>query len=100
MWKISLTHSKNMRDKKVPFRHSGFEERLAKFPFSYSLAGENVFMCSGHGDNQIVQKGVDGWINSPGHRKNVLSNTTHCAIASFKTSSGYYYLTQMFAIKC
>ena len=56
-------------------------------------------MCSGYSDNYISRMGVDGWINSPGHRKNLLSNTTHCAIASYRTSSGSYYLTQMFARK-
>lgn len=99
MWKISLTHSKNMGNNKVPFGHKGFDDRLRQFPFSYNLACENVFMCTGYSDSSIARMGVDGWINSPGHRKNLLSNTTHCAIASYRTSSGSYYLTQMFARK-
>lgn len=99
IWRIAYTHSKNMGDKKVPFGHKGFNQRIRQFPFHFSLACENVFMCHGYGQDSIAQNGVDGWINSPGHRKNLLSNTTHCAIATYKTSSGAFYLTQMFARK-
>ena len=45
IWRISYTHSKNMGDKKVPFGHKGFNERIRQFPFHFSLACENVFMC-------------------------------------------------------
>ena len=99
IWRISYGHSKNMGDKKVPFGHKGFNERIRKFPFHYTLACENVFMCHGYSQYSIAQMGVDGWINSPGHRKNLLSNTTHCAIATYRNSSGAFYLTQMFARK-
>ena len=99
IWRISYTHSKNMGEKKVPFGHKGFNQRIKQFPFYYSLACENVFMCHGYSQYSIAQNGVDGWINSPGHRKNLLSNTTHCAIATYRTSSGAFYLTQMFARK-
>ena len=36
--KYSYTHSKNMGDKKVPFVHDGFNDRLTKFPFNYNMA--------------------------------------------------------------
>ena len=97
IWKISLTHSKNMGDGKVPFGHKGFNDRIKQFPFYYSLACENVFMCQGYSEYSIAEMAVNGWINSPGHRKNLLSNTNLCAIATYRTSSGAYYLTQMFA---
>ena len=99
IWKISLTHSKNMGDRKVPFGHKGFNERIKNFPFNFSLACENVFMCQGYSQYSIAEMAVNGWINSPGHRKNLLSNTNSCAIATYITSSGAYYLTQMFARK-
>ena len=99
IWKISLTHSKNMGDGKVPFGHKGFNERIKQFPFHFSLACENVFMCQGYSEYTIAENAVNGWINSPGHRKNLLSNTNYCAIATYRNSSGAYYLTQMFARK-
>ena len=97
IWKISYTHSKNMGDGKVPFGHKGFNERIRQFPFRYYLACENVFMCHGYSEYSIAEAAVNGWINSPGHRKNLLSNTNFCAIATYRTASGAYYLTQMFA---
>ena len=99
IWRISYTHSKNMADKIVPFGHNGFNQRLKQFPFSYKLAYENVFKCLGYGGNKVAFVAIKGWINSPGHRKNLLSNTTHCAIATYISKNGEYYLTQMFARK-
>ena len=99
IWRIAYTHSKNMGDKKVPFSHEGFEERIRQFPFYFSLACENVFTGFGYRDYAIGPAAVNGWINSPGHKKNLLSDTTHCAIACYITRRGEYYLTQMFARK-
>ena len=56
-------------------------------------------MCQGYSEYSIAENAVNGWINSPGHRKNLLSNTNSCAIATYRTASGAYYLTQMFARK-
>ena len=99
IWRVAYTHSKNMGLKIVPFGHKGFNERIRKFPFRFYSAAENVFMCNGYSQYNISELGVKGWINSPGHRKNLLSNSTHCAIATYKTESGEFYLTQMFARK-
>ena len=99
IWRIALTHSKNMGEKKVPFSHEGFEERIKLFPFYFSMACENVFYGFGYRNYSIAPAAVNGWISSPGHKKNLLSDTTHCAIATFITRRGEYYLTQMFARK-
>ena len=99
IWRIALTHSKNMGEKKVPFSHEGFNERINLFPFYFTEACENVFMGLGYRDYAVAPAAVNGWISSPGHKKNLLSDTTHCAIATYITRRGEYYLTQMFARK-
>ena len=99
IWRVAYVHSENMGKKKVPFGHDGFNERIKKFRFYYSLAAENVYMCSGYSQYHIAQMGVNGWINSPGHRKNLLSNTSHCAIATYRSGYGEFYLTQIFVRK-
>ena len=99
IWRIAYTHSKNMGDKVVPFGHNGFNQRIKQFPFHYRMACENVFMCLGYAYNTIAFEAIKGWINSPGHRKNLLSHTTHCAIATYVAKNGAYYLTQMFVSK-
>ena len=99
IWAIALTHSKNMAEGVVPFGHKGFNERVNKFNFTYYKACENVYMCQGYSQYIIAQNAVSGWINSPGHKKNLLSDTTHCAIAVYNNSYGEFYLTQLFALK-
>ena len=94
-----MTHSKNMGEKKIPFSHEGFNERINLFPFYFTQACENVFTGFGYRDYAVAPAAVNGWISSPGHKKNLLSDTTHCAIATYITRRGEYYLTQMFARK-
>ena len=98
VWQAAYGHSKNMGERKVKFGHDGFNERISHFHFFYSMACENVFMCSGYG-GAIADMAVNGWINSPGHRKNMLAANTHCAIATYRNVYGEYYLTQIFVRK-
>ena len=98
IWKICYEHSENMGKGKVKFGHAGFNERINKLPFTYTYACENVYMCSNVDERLIGSYAVEGWINSPGHRKNLLSGTTYCAIATYK-SGNTYYLTQIFIRK-
>ena len=54
-------------------------------------------MYQGFRDYAVANGAVNGWINSPGHRKNLLYE--HCAIATYITRSGTYYLSQKFERK-
>jgi len=47
---------------------------------------------------QVARVAVEGWIQSPGHRKNLLSNQTLCGIGVYVNAAGAYYLTQLFAL--
>jgi uncharacterized protein YkwD len=40
---------------------------------------------------------VEGWINSPGHRKNLLCGCNWCGIGIYVAADGTVYLTQLFA---
>src|SRR5690606_2491811 len=53
----------------VPVGHDGFKDRADAIPYPHTSVGENVAMNYGHGSPPRVA--VDGWIKSPGHRKNV-----------------------------
>ena len=97
IYNLALEHSKNMGNKKVPFGHKGFNQRYRSFPFAKSGGAENVAYCYGCDYREIAKTIVDGWINSPGHRKNLLGNFNRCTIASYKTEGGRYYFTQLFA---
>lgn len=95
---IAKVHSKNMADKKVPFGHDGFNDRIRQYPFLSQSAAENVATNHGYSANQVAKISVDGWIDSPGHRKNLLSNHNYCGIGIYQTFDGAYYLTQLFAL--
>ncbi|SEA19295.1 Uncharacterized conserved protein YkwD, contains CAP (CSP/antigen 5/PR1) domain [Chitinophaga terrae (ex Kim and Jung 2007)] len=65
-------HSKDMASGRTGFGHEGFEERVAtisKTKGRVAGAAENV--AYGTLDAEAV---VNGWIKSPGHRKNMLGD--------------------------
>lgn len=92
---IALVHSKDMAEGRVPFGHQGFNERMRKVTFFIRSFSENVAYNYGCGDP--VETAVRGWINSPGHRKNMLATNSICGIAVY-IHGGYYYFTQLFAL--
>ena len=49
-----------------------------------------------YGSAQVAVVAVDGWIHSPGHCKNLLSDQYYCGIGVYKNKRGEYYLTQLF----
>ena len=80
---IALEHSKNMAIGKTKFGHTGFSRRAKMTTYSHRGFYENVAYCSTlETEKQLSQTVVDGWINSPGHKKNMLANATHSAVAA------------------
>jgi uncharacterized protein YkwD len=47
----------------------------------------------------IAQQAVNGWIKSPGHRKNLVGHFNLCGIGVYKSNSGTVYLTQIFVLR-
>lgn len=79
----------------VPFSHDGFDQRAKEVPFFKRSFSENVAYNYGQAD--AVECAVIGWINSPGHRKNMLATGTCCGISIY-CHYGKYYFTQLFAL--
>lgn len=79
-----------MADGKVPIGHDGFQARSDAVPFFKRSFAENVAYNMGQAD--AVTCAVQGWIKSPGHRKNMLSTQTLCGIAVY-CKYGHYYFT-------
>jgi len=92
---VGLVHSRDMGTGRVPFSHQGFKERVQQFPHKSFSSAENVAMSQGI--SNVAKCAVDGWIDSPGHRKNLLSHHQWCGIGVYRNSAGAYYLTQLFA---
>jgi uncharacterized YkwD family protein len=68
-------------------------DMMKKFGITYRTAGENI--AGGQGTPEDV---VRGWMNSPGHRANILNASfTHLGVGYFNGPNGYrHYWTQMF----
>lgn len=94
IWIYAHEHSTNMSTGTTDFGHDGFNERASAL---YGIIGgnraaENV--AYNHSTNP--QDVVTQWINSEGHRKNMVGNYTHAAVSAVKREDGRYYYTQIF----
>ena len=93
--KVVREHAKYMTKGLKYFTQDGFEARARKL--GQGPAGENIAYASY--SIQDVDRMVQGWIDSPGHRKNILGDWTHCAIGVAISHFGESYLSQIFLKK-
>ncbi|MBU3127421.1 CAP domain-containing protein [Clostridium tagluense] len=67
-------------------------DMMKKFGITYTAAGENIAM-----GQQTAASVMNGWMNSPGHKANILSaNFTEIGVGVAKDKSGTIYWTQEF----
>ena len=91
---VALEHSRDMLSGKTPFGHEGFNSRIDKIRKRLGklhVAAENV--ASGPMSAREV---VDGWLNSPGHRRNIEGNFKLTGIGVARRRDGMIYFTQIF----
>ena len=82
---------KNYFDHTSPTYGSPFD-MMKQFGISYRSAGENIAK-----GQKTPQEVVDAWMNSEGHRKNILNpNFTNLGVGIAKDSNKTTYWTQMF----
>ena len=91
---LALKHSQDMALGKVKFGHGGFNDRAKTIQKSLGSTeiGENV--ASGP---MTAREVVDGWLNSPGHKKNIEGNFTLTGIGYARDKKGDIYFTQIFS---
>ncbi|CAE7634752.1 ylbC [Symbiodinium sp. CCMP2456] len=78
---IAAEHARQMARGEMPFSHDGFSDRVSRYPIPHLSAAENLAYNSGVADTAGVA--VQGWIKSPGHRKNLLGAFDLCGIGSW-----------------
>lgn len=65
---------------------------MESFGIRFSSAGENIAY-----GQRTPQEVMNGWMNSPGHKSNIMSPSyTQIGVGMAKNSSGVLYWTQMF----
>jgi uncharacterized protein YkwD len=89
-------HSGRMARNGEPISHRGFDERMKEIgkKLAFRTAAENV--ATNFGYENPGSRAVEGWKNSPGHRKNMLGDFTLTGIGVARTREGVYYYTQIF----
>ncbi|WP_037327925.1 CAP domain-containing protein [Asinibacterium sp. OR53] len=90
----AYNHSKNMATGRTPFGHTGFEDRInaiAKAEGRMSASAENV----AYGE-LTAREVVQGWLKSPGHKKNIEGNYALTGIGTYTDNRGIVYFTQIF----
>jgi len=90
---LARQHSADMRDNNY-FSHGNFVERIRTV--CGGAAGENIFYSFGKDSNQIAQSAVAAWMNSPGHKANILSSFYHNEGVGIAVSATKVYVTQDF----
>jgi uncharacterized protein YkwD len=92
--KQARIHSQNMANGRVKFSHHGFEKRVKAIPLKYDSAAENVAFNVGY--NEPAKQAVIGWLNSPGHLKNINGKYKLTGVGVATNGKGEVYLTQIF----
>lgn len=76
-------------------------ERATRFEYDYCLVSENIayqFSSAGFATKDLAERFVEGWVNSPGHRKNMLDqDVVETGVSAARSEeTGYWYAVQMF----
>lgn len=93
--RIAREHAEQMASGAAPFSHDGVDQRFRAYPVAYQSAAENLALNNGIAD--VAGAAVKGWINSPGHERNLSGRFNLCGIGAARASNGTFYLTQLFA---
>jgi uncharacterized protein YkwD len=96
---VARSHSRAMYDRgffaHVDPKRGDLTERLKQAGIEWGAIAENIYMQQGHEDP--IRRAVKGWMNSPGHRRNILSDRyTQTGIGVFTSPNGTDYYTQVF----
>jgi len=91
---LAEKHSHDMASGKVKFGHDGFKSRAKAIQKALGSTeiGENVAEGS-----MTAREVVDGWLHSPGHKKNIEGNFTTTGIGYAPDKKGDIYFTQIFS---
>lgn len=90
-------HSNAMASQSTGFGHTGFEIRVTNISRQIgpvSAAAENVAY-----GKLTAQQVVNGWLKSPGHKKNIDGNYSLTGIGVAKDKKGVIFFTQIFLRK-
>jgi uncharacterized protein YkwD len=91
---LASKHSQDMASGRVGFGHEGFNSRARTIQKSLGgiAFGENVAYGL-----MTAREVVNGWLNSPAHKKNIEGNFIFTGIGYARNKKGEIYFTQIFS---
>ena len=76
------------------------ERRVSGSGIDYSEMGENIYVEDFPDDRRMAERAIQGWLSSPGHRRNMLSaQFTETGVGIARAADGSTYVTQDFIRK-
>ncbi len=90
----AFQHSKDMANGQTSFGHEGFDQRMQVIKNKsgwITASAENVAY-----GQLSAREVVKGWLNSPGHKKNIEGNYRFTGIGLYKDRKGVIFFTQIF----
>ena len=95
---IARVHSEDMASGRVPVSHAGADARAEKISnlIPYQGFGENVAKMNRGREGGEAKAARGGWLQSPGHRRNIEGDFTLTGIGIARSGDGAYYFTQLF----
>jgi uncharacterized protein YkwD len=91
---VAAQHCKNMAAGRTPFGHRGLQLRMNAIDRQIgpiTATGENVAY-----GQMTAKEVVEGWLQSPGHKRNIEGNFKLTGIGWAKDTKGMIYYTQIF----
>ena len=92
----SRIHAQQMAGGEAPFSHDGFKERVQVISQQIRLQSAAENLANNMGYSNPGEQAVAGWIDSPGHQKNMIGDYDLTGIGIAKNSEGTYYFNQIF----
>lgn len=105
---IAEYHSEDMSENDYYSHNSpggeGISDRFQKFNYSCEVYGENIRLHTeiyGKTESEIAETAVKSWMNSDGHRENILHSEFSrqgigVEVGEFENGTSYIYMTQNF----
>jgi uncharacterized protein YkwD len=96
---LARQHSRSM-SKRESCDHNGFDRRADRVQkvIGPLAVGENCYMCPAEAwDDAVAERVVAGWLESDGHRDNILNAKYRRTGVGIKFRQGHVYVTQIYA---
>jgi uncharacterized protein YkwD len=100
---IALEHSQKIASGEIGYSHDGFGDRvknIKKYAYVPYKVNENLYEFKPLDPKTVAKTALKGWIDSPGHKKNMeRQGHLFTGVGVAISPNGTYYVTQIFVGK-